>query len=62
MVQLLLFPPPATPVAPLPSKVRGEAKSLLASLLIAVTEGKKRESQDAHVHESGHRFHECGHC
>jgi len=46
MVQLLLFPPPATPGAPLPSKVRSEAKNLLASLLIVVTEGKKRESQE----------------
>jgi hypothetical protein len=51
MVQLLLFPPPATPGAPLPSKVRGEAKNLLASLLIAVTEGKKRESQEKSGHE-----------
>jgi len=47
MVQLLLFPPPATPVAP----VRSEAKHLLASLLIAVTEGKKRESQEKSGHE-----------
>ena len=51
MVQLLLFPPPATPVAPLPSKVRGEAKSLLASLLIAVTEAKKRQPQERSGHE-----------
>ena len=26
MIQLQLFPPPALPGAPLPSKVRGEAK------------------------------------
>ena len=51
MVQLLLFPPPATPVAPLPSKVRSEAKHLLASLLIAVTEAKKRQPQERSGHE-----------
>ena len=51
MMQLLLFPPPATPGAPLPSKVRGEAKSLLASLLIAVTEAKKRQPQGNGGHE-----------
>jgi len=51
MVQLLLFPPPATPGAPLPSKVRSEAKNLLASLLIVVTEGKKRQSQEKSGHE-----------
>ena len=51
MVQLLLFPPPATPVAPLPSKVRSEAKNLLASLLIAVTEAKKWQSQEKSGHE-----------
>ena len=48
MVQLLLFPPPATPGAPLPSKVRSEAKNLLASLLIAVTEEKKRQEKSRH--------------
>jgi len=51
MVQLQLFPPPATPGAPLPSKVHSEAKDLLASLLIAVTEGKKRQSQEKSGHE-----------
>jgi hypothetical protein len=51
MVQLQLFPPPATPGAPLPSKVRSEAKDLLASLLIAVTEVKKRQSQEKSGHE-----------
>ena len=51
MIQLQLFPPPAAPGAPLPSKVRGEAKSLLASLLIVVTEGKKPQSQEKSGHE-----------
>ena len=51
MMQLLLFPPPATPGAPLPGKVRSEAKNLLASLLIAVTEGKKRQPQERSGHE-----------
>ena len=51
MMQLLLFPPPVAPGAPLPSTVRGEAKNLLASLLIAVTETKKRQSQEKSGHE-----------
>jgi len=51
MIQLQLFPPPAAPGAPLPSKVRGEAKNLLASLLIAVTEAKKRQPQVKSGHE-----------
>lgn len=53
MIQLQLFPPPAAPGAPLPSKVRGEAKNLLASLLIAVAEvkGKKRPPQETSGHE-----------
>src|SRR5215470_15566929 len=36
MIQLHLFPPPASPSAPLPSKACSEAKDLVASLLIAV--------------------------
>ena len=48
MVQLQLFPPPANPSASLPSKARGEAKDLLASLLIAVTEEKKRQEKSRH--------------
>jgi len=51
MIQLQLFSPPATPSAPLPSKVRGEAKDLLASLLIAVTETKKQQPQEKSGHE-----------
>jgi hypothetical protein len=51
MIQLQLFPPPATPSASLPSKVRGEAKNLMASLLIAVTEAKKRQPQEKSGHE-----------
>ena len=49
MIQLQLFSPPATPSAPLPSNVRGEAKDLLASLLIAVTETKQQPQE-----KSGH--------
>ena len=48
MVQLQLFPPPANSGAPLPSKARSEAKDLLASLLIAVTEEKKRQEKSRH--------------
>ena len=51
MTQLQLFPPPAAPSAPLPGKVRAEAKSLLASLLIAVTEAKKRQPRGKDGHE-----------
>jgi hypothetical protein len=51
MVQLQLFPPPANSGVPLPSKVRSEAKDLLASLLIAVTEAKKRQSEEKSGHE-----------
>jgi hypothetical protein len=51
MIQLQLFPPPALAGAPLPSKVRGEAKNLLASLLIAVIETKKRQPQEKSGHE-----------
>ena len=51
MIQLQLFPPPATPGAPLPGKVRSEAKNLLASLLTAVAEAKKRPSQEKSGHE-----------
>jgi hypothetical protein len=45
MNQLQLFPAQATPSAPLPSKVRSEAKSLLASLLIAVSQANSKERQ-----------------
>ena len=50
MMQLQLFPPPAAPSPPLPSKARSEAKSLLASLLIAVSQAnsKKRQPEDGH--------------
>ena len=51
MIQLQLFPAPATTGTPLPGKVRCEAKSLLASLLIAVTEAKKRQPQERSGHE-----------
>ena len=51
MIQLHLFPPPANPSAPLPSKVRSEAKDLVASLLIAVTEAKKRQPRGKGGHE-----------
>ncbi len=47
MVQLQLFPPPANSGAPLPSKVRSEAKSLLASLLIAVSQANNKKLQRA---------------
>src|SRR5262249_52344243 len=36
MIQLHLFPPPASPSAPLPSKACSEAKDLVASLLEAL--------------------------
>ncbi len=36
MIQLHLFPPPATPDKPLPDEVRGQARDLVAELLIAV--------------------------
>ena len=51
MIQYQLFAPSATPSAPLPSKVRGEAKNLLAGLLIAVIETKKRQPQEKSGHE-----------
>ena len=53
MTQLQLFPPPAAPSAPLPSKVRSEAKSLLAGLLIAVFQAnsKKRQRRGEDGHE-----------
>jgi hypothetical protein len=47
MTQLQLFPPQAAPSASLPSKVRVEAKSLLASLLIAVAQANSKERQQA---------------
>jgi hypothetical protein len=53
MMQLQLFPPRATPGAPLPGKVRSEAKNLLASLLIAVAgaNSKKRQPRGKDGHE-----------
>ena len=53
MIQLQLFPPPANHSAPLPSKVCAEAKSLLASLLIAVSKAnsKKRQPRGKDGHE-----------
>ena len=53
MIQLQLFPPQASPSATLPSKVRSEAKSLLASLLIAVSQAnsKKRQRPGKDGHE-----------
>jgi hypothetical protein len=45
MTQLKLFPPHASPSAPLPGKVRAEAKSLLASLLIAVCQANSKQRQ-----------------
>ena len=45
MTQLQLFPPPAAPAAPLPGKVRAEVKSLLASLLIAVSQTNSKQHQ-----------------
>ena len=51
MTQLLLFPPPASPSAPLPGKVRSEAKNLLASLLIAVAGAKKPQPRGRDGHE-----------
>lgn len=51
MMQLQLFPPPASPSAPLPSNVRSEAKTLLASLLIAVAGAKKPQPREKGDHE-----------
>ena len=53
MIQLQLFPPPASPSAPLPSKVRSEANDRGVSLLIAVTaaKSKKRQSPEKGSHE-----------
>jgi hypothetical protein len=53
MIQLHLFPPPASPSAPLPSKACSEAKDLVAILLIAVMEAnrKKRQPQGIGSHE-----------
>jgi hypothetical protein len=45
MTQLQLFPPQAAPSTPLPSKARGEAKSLLAILLIAVSQANSKQQQ-----------------
>ena len=52
MTQLQLFPPQAAPSGPLPSKVRGEAKGLLASLLIAVAQANSKKLQ--RVRKEGH--------
>jgi hypothetical protein len=43
MVQLHLFPPPTSPGTPLPGKVRGEVKELVASLLIVVAEANSKK-------------------
>jgi hypothetical protein len=51
MTQLLLFPPPSSPSAPLPGTVRSEAKNLLASLLIAVAGAKKPPPREGDGHE-----------
>jgi hypothetical protein len=51
MTQLLLFPPPSSPTAPLPGTVRSEAKNLLASLLIAVAGAKKPQPRERDGHE-----------
>ena len=53
MIQLHLFPPPASPSAPLPSKTCSEAKDLVASLLIAVivANSKKRQPRGIGSHE-----------
>jgi hypothetical protein len=53
MIQLHLFPPPASPSAPLPSKACSEAKDLVASLLIAVivANRKKRQPRGIGSHE-----------
>jgi len=51
MMQLQLFPPPASPSTPLPSKVRREAKTLLANLLIAVAGAKKPQPKGKDGHE-----------
>ena len=51
MIQLHLFPPPASPSAPLPSKACSE--DLVASLLIAVivANRKKRQLRGIGSHE-----------
>ena len=53
MIQLHLFPPPASPSAPLPSNACSEAKDLVASLLIAVmvANRKKRQPREIGSHE-----------
>jgi hypothetical protein len=43
MVQLHLFSPTASPGTPLPGKVRGEVKELVASLLIVVAEANSKK-------------------
>lgn len=52
MTQLPLFPPPATPGTPLPSKVRREVRDLVAELLIAVivasAETRQARGKDSH--------------
>ncbi len=45
MIQLQLFPPPASPSGPLPGKVRSEVTDLVANLLIAVTEANSKKQQ-----------------
>lgn len=43
MVQLHLFPSPKSPSTPVPGKVRGEVKELVASLLIVVAEANSKK-------------------
>jgi len=52
MNQLQLFPPPAPPSVPLLGKARSEATSLLASLLIAVSQANSKKRQ--RVGKDGH--------
>ncbi len=48
MIQLRLFPPPASPDKPLPDNVRRQASELVSDLLIAVilASADKQRSQE----------------
>ena len=52
MTQLPLFPPPAVPGTPLPSKIRRKVRDLVAELLIAVivasAETRQARGKDSH--------------
>jgi hypothetical protein len=51
MNQLSLFPPPGTPVKPLPEEVQSKASQLLAELLTVVIEEIRQANEEGKEHE-----------